>query len=79
MPKAIAGGAVKDVWYRVRVCELDNNGKVVFGFLVSQARTEKITKFSSEYDYDEVVRKKGYVVRPGTLLTWKVMPTFTAP
>ncbi|CAM9399246.1 unnamed protein product, partial [Ectocarpus sp. 6 AP-2014] len=72
LPKALAGGVVKDIWYRVRVCELDSNGKVVFGFLVSQARTEKITKFSSVYDYDEVVRKKGYVVRPGTHLTWKV-------
>ncbi|CAN0142305.1 unnamed protein product [Ectocarpus sp. 12 AP-2014] len=79
LPKALTGGAVKDIWYRVRVCELDSNGKVVFGFLVSQARTEKITKFSSVYDYDEVVRKKGYVVRPGTHLTWKVMPTSAAP
>ncbi|CAN0202580.1 unnamed protein product, partial [Ectocarpus fasciculatus] len=74
LPKALAGGAVKDVWYRVRVCELDSNGKVVFGFLASQARTEKITKFSSVYDYDEVVRKKGYAVRPGTHLTWKFTP-----
>ncbi|CAM9755177.1 unnamed protein product [Ectocarpus sp. 8 AP-2014] len=79
LPKALAGGAVKDIWYRVRVCELDSDGKIVFGFLVSQAKTEKITKFSSVYDYDEVVRKKGYVVRPGTHLTWKVMPTSAAP
>ncbi|CAM9695606.1 unnamed protein product [Ectocarpus fasciculatus] len=75
LPKALAGGAVKEVWYRVRVCELDYNGKVVFGFLARQARTEKITTFSSVYDYDEVVRKKAYAVRPGTHLTWKFTPT----